>query len=97
MQGVVTMGRRRVKEKHVPMSLSMPYRMVMRVDSCLEYKQSRSKWVQGAIKAKLEDESIINLSSYDLLMELQGRKIIDSTELKLFISRLQSVETEEGQ
>jgi len=31
------------------------------------------------------------------LMELQGRKIIDSTELKLFISRLQSVEIEEAQ
>ena len=89
------MGRRRVKEKHVPMSLSMPYRLIILVDNELSHKQSRSKWVQGAIKAKLEDESIINLNSYDLLMELQGRKIIDSTELKLFISRLQSVETEE--
>jgi hypothetical protein len=89
------MGRRRVKEKHIPMSLSMPYRLIIRVDSELSHKQSRSKWVQGAIKAKLEDESIINLNSYDLLMELQGRKIIDSTELKLFISRLRSVETEE--
>ena len=89
------MGRRRVKEKHIPMSLSMPYRLIILVDNELSHKQSRSKWVQGAIKAKLEDESIINLNSYDLLMELQGRKIIDSTELKLFISRLQSVETEE--
>ncbi len=49
------MGRRRSKE-NIPMSLSIPYRLIMRVDNELSYKQSRSKWVQGAIREKLERE-----------------------------------------
>ena len=55
------MGRRRVKEKHIPMSLSMPYALIQRVDSQLSYKSSRSKWVQNAIIQKL-DENIDLLS-----------------------------------
>ncbi len=89
------MGRRRVKEKHIPMSLSMPYRLIMRVDSELSYRQSRSKWVQGAIQAKLDhdiDWSLIE--SERLLRLLLARGIITLDTFKVM---LQSVETEEAQ
>ena len=49
------MGRKRSTNKHIPMSLSIPHDLVIRVDKQLSYKQSRSKWVQGAIKAKLDE------------------------------------------
>ena len=49
------MGRKRSTNKHIPMSLSIPHSLVIRVDKELSYKQSRSKWVQGAIEAKLDE------------------------------------------
>jgi len=73
------MGRRRVKQKHIPMSLSMPYALIQEVESKLSYKQSRSKWVQGAIKAKLEDSEafdLSNITSIRLAWELHMRQII---------------------
>lgn len=53
----------------------------MRFDKELSYLQSRSKWVEGAIKAKLdayEDEHqiIFNLSSMQLITILHNRQII---------------------
>jgi len=89
------MGRRRVKEKHIPMSLSVPYALVQSVDNQLSFKQSRSKWVQGAIQAKLDhdiDWSLIE--SERLLRLLLARGIITLDTFKVM---LQSVETEEGQ
>ena len=89
------MGRRRVKEKHIPMSLSIPYRLIQRVEDVLGYKQWRSKWVQGAIQAKLDhdiDWSLIE--SERLLRLLLARGIITLDTFKVM---LQSVETEEGQ
>ncbi len=89
------MGRRRVKEKHIPMSLSMPYRLIQRVEEQLSYKQSRSKWVQGAIEAKLEmdiDWSLIE--SERLLRLLFARGIITKDTFKVL---MQVVEIEEGQ
>jgi len=96
------MGRRRVKEKHVPMSLSMPYRLIQRVEEHLGYKQSRSKWVQGAIRAKLDQSEafdLSNISSIRLAWELHMRQIIsrgmfDSIEAVIKATS-QSVETEE--
>tara|TARA_R100000773_G_C4174093_1_gene86592 strand:- start:200 stop:463 length:264 start_codon:yes stop_codon:yes gene_type:complete len=87
------MGRRRVKEKHIPMSLSMPYRLIQRVESVLGYKQSRSKWVQGAIKAKLDmDIDWDAIENKRLVLILVNRGIIDETTARVM---LQSVETEE--
>ena len=89
------MGRRRVKEKHVPMSLSMPYRLIMRVDSELSYRQSRSKWVQGAIREKLEREiDFGSIPTKKLLLLLVNRDIISEATFK---AMLRSVETEEQQ
>ncbi len=89
------MGRRRVKEKHIPMSLSMPYRLIQRVEEVLGYKQSRSKWVQGAIQAKLDyDIDFDVISTKKLLILLANRDVITPETLTVM---LQSVETEEGQ
>jgi metal-responsive CopG/Arc/MetJ family transcriptional regulator len=87
------MGRRRVKEKHIPMSLSVPYRLIQRVEEQLGYKQSRSKWVQGAIQAKLDMEIDWSLiESERLLRLLLARGIINLDTFKVM---LRSVETEE--
>ncbi len=89
------MGRRRVKEKHIPMSLSIPYRLIMRVDNELSYKQSRSKWVQGAIREKLEREIDFGLvPTKKLLLLLVNRDVISEETFKVM---LRSAETEEGQ
>lgn len=89
------MGRRRVKEKNIPMSLSMPYRLIQRLDSELGYQQSRSKWVQGAIRAKLDqDFDFGSISSMRLLVMLRNRNIINDETFRVL---KQSVETEEGQ
>ncbi len=89
------MGRRRVKEKHVPMSLSMPYRLIMRVDSELSYRQSRSKWVQGAIREKLEREIDFGaIPTKKLLLILVNRDVISEETFKVM---LQSVGTEAQQ
>lgn len=87
------MGRRRVKEKNIPMSLSIPYRLLQRLDSELGYQQSRSKWVQGAIKAKLDhDLDWASVSSIRLIVMLRNRDIIDDATFRVL---KQVVETEE--
>jgi len=88
-----TMGRRRVKEKHIPMSLSIAYRLLQRLDSELGYQQSRSKWVQGAIRAKLEHEfDMGSISSIRLLVMLRNRNILNDETFRVL---KQVVETEE--
>tara|TARA_R100001463_G_scaffold135976_1_gene200278 strand:- start:1196 stop:1459 length:264 start_codon:yes stop_codon:yes gene_type:complete len=87
------MGRRRVKEKHIPMSLSMPYRLIQRIEGRLGYKQSRSKWVQGAIEAKLgNDIDYSEITSERLLRLLFARDIITKDTFKVL---MQVVEIEE--
>ncbi len=89
------MGRRRVKEKHVPMNHTMPYRLIMRVDSELSYRQSRSKWVQGAIREKLEREIDFGaIPTKKLLLILVNRDVISEETFKVM---LQSVGTEAQQ
>jgi metal-responsive CopG/Arc/MetJ family transcriptional regulator len=100
MQGVVMMGRRRVKEKHIPMSLSMPYALIIEVDKQLSFKSSRSKWVQAAIKAKLESgergmDDLEHVPLKTLFAELTMRLDRESNAYKFVRAALQSVETEE--
>tara|TARA_R110002012_G_C11600208_1_gene607216 strand:- start:499 stop:762 length:264 start_codon:yes stop_codon:yes gene_type:complete len=87
------MGRRRVKEKNIPMSLSIPYRLIQRLDSELGYRQSRSKWVQGAIRAKLDNDlDWASVSSIRLLVMLRNRDVINDETFRVL---KQVVETEE--
>ena len=76
------MSRRRSTDKHQPLTISVPSSMMSRLDQELSYKQSRSKWVQQAIKAKLdahEDESqvISSLSDLRLLTIMFNRHVIN--------------------
>jgi len=96
------MGRRRVKEKHIPMSLSMPYALIQRVDNQLSYTSSRSRWVQEAIKSKLESQErgmddLENVPIKTLFAELTMRLDRDSNAYKFVRAASQSAETEEGQ
>jgi len=94
------MGRRRVKEKHLPMSLSMPYALILRVDNQLSFKSSRSKWVQDAIKKKLESQErgyddLENVPIQSLLSELTMRLDKTTNAYKFVRAASQSVGTEE--
>jgi len=87
------MGRRRVKEKNIPMSLSMPYRLIQRLDSELQYRQSRSKWVQGAIRAKLDhDLDWSSISSLRLLVMLRNRDVINDETFRVLKQVAETVE-----
>ena len=75
------MSRRRSTDKHQPLTISVPSSMMTRLDQELSYKQSRSKWVQQAIKAKLDAHDddlqvISNLSSLQLCAILFNRQVI---------------------
>ena len=84
------------------MGVSMPYALIQEVENKLSYKQSRSKWVQGAIRAKLDQSEafdLSNIASIRLAWELHMRQIIsrgmfDSIEAVIKATS-QSVETEE--
>lgn len=75
------MSRPRSTDKHQPLTISVPGSLMKRLDQELSYKQSRSKWVQRAILAKLDaynDESQIiqELSSLRLCAILLNRQVI---------------------
>ena len=100
MQGVEVMGRKRSTNKHIPMSLSIPHSLVIRVDKELSYKQSRSKWVQGAIKAKLDEVgSLDNIELSRIIQHVYEHLSEDGTRRtirELYVKGVsQFVETEE--
>ena len=79
---VGVMSRPRSTDKHQPLTISVPGSLMTRLDQELSYKQSRSKWVQQAIKAKLDahdDESqvISSISDIRLLTILFNRHVIN--------------------
>ena len=75
------MSRPRSTDKHQPLTISVPGSLMTRLDQELSYKQSRSKWVQQAIKAKLDahntkEQVVSDLSNLVLIQMLVARKII---------------------
>ena len=95
---VSVMSRPRSTDKHQPLTISVPGSLMTRLDQELSYKQSRSKWVQQAIKAKLdahEDESqvISSLSDLRLITILFNRGVIDWPLWELLKSNLLVEET----
>ena len=75
------MSRRRRLDPHHPITIALPRSLKTRLDELLSYKQSRSRWVCDAIKAKLDahdDESqiISNISSLRLCAILLNRQVI---------------------
>ena len=75
------MSRPRSTDKHQPLTISVPGSLMTRLDQELSYKQSRSKWVQQAIRAKLdaydnESQIIQDISDLRLLTILHNREVI---------------------
>jgi len=74
---VRTMPRRRSSDKVVPISIGLPTSLMMRLDEQLSYTQSRSLWVQSAIKQKLDNKiNFDTVESKQLIGMLQYRGII---------------------
>ena len=75
------------------MSLSIPLRLVQRMDEEISHRTSRSKWVQHAIREKLnQDIDWSQITTKELLIILVNRGVITVETLRVM---LQSVETEE--
>lgn len=96
------MSRRRSLDPHHPITIALPRSLKTRLDELLSYKQSRSRWVCDAIKAKLDahdDESqvISSLSDARLLVLLLNRSVIDYELFTLLKSKLPAAETGEEQ
>lgn len=73
------MSRPRSTDPSVALSIAVPQSLKTRLDQELSYKQSRSRWVCGAIKAKLNDTKAFNLMEIDsvrLAWELRMREVI---------------------
>lgn len=71
--------RPRSRDKVVPVSIGIPVSLMIRLDNELDWKQSRSRWVKGAIISKLEQESsfdVTTLSNLRLLVLLFNRGVI---------------------
>lgn len=92
------MSRRRVADKTIPVSIGLPQSLLDRLNSQLDWQQSRSRWVKNAIVAKLDaydDESqiISELSDKRLIVLLFNRNIINWFEFEQLIAKLQAGET----
>ena len=91
------MSRRRSTDPAIPVSIAMPRSLHTRMNELLAYKQSRSKWVVNAIRAKLDahdDESqvIDGISNKRLLVLCFNRGLID---YPMFIALTAELPTEE--
>ena len=96
------MSRRRSLDPHHPITIALPRSLKTRLDELLSYKQSRSRWVCDAIRAKLdahddEHQVISSLSTNRLLGLLFNRVIIDYEMFTLLRSKLPTEEIEAEQ
>ena len=96
------MSRRRSLDPHHPITIALPRSLKTRLDELLSYKQSRSRWVCDAIRAKLdahddEHQVISSLSTNRLLGFLFNRGIIDYEMFTLLRSKLPTEEIEAEQ
>ena len=87
------MGRRRVNDKIVPVSIGLPQSLLDRLNMELDWRQSRSRWVKRAIQAKLEAISvegqvIDEISNRRLIVLLFNRNIINWFEYETLIAKL---------
>lgn len=70
------MSRPRSTDPGVPITISIPNSLKMRLDKELSFKQSRSKWVTKAIEAKFLDMKAFNMgdvSNIQLIYVIHGR------------------------
>lgn len=70
------MSRPRSANPGVPITISIPTSLKIRLDNELTWKQSRSRWVTKAIQNKLEGQNAFNIgdvSNLGLLSAFHGR------------------------
>lgn len=73
------MSRPRSIDKTYPISVSLPLSIIEELNLKLSYNQSRSKWIQKAIKNRLNDlkeSQISNYSNIALMCYLRDRPTI---------------------
>ena len=92
------MSRRRSPDPAIPVSIAIPRSLFTRLNELLSWQSSRSKWVCGAIKAKLDAHSLRrqtleDISDGALLFELQMRGVIDKDTYTILKSNLLTGET----
>jgi len=83
------MSRPRSNDKNVPISVSIPLSMLQELNFKLSYNQSRSKWIQTAIKNRLNETSsdaITEKSTFILMAVLKERNDIDPL-LKIMLQK----------
>ncbi len=96
------MSRPRSTDPSVALSIAIPQSLKTRLDKLLDYKQSRSLWVCGAIKAKLahmkEQKELekkfdyTSISSMQLIGMLHARNIIQDDAVTLLRTRVEEIE-----
>lgn len=70
------MSRPRSADPGVPITISIPNSLKMRLDKELSWKQSRSKWVTKAIQNKFEGKKAFNIgdvSNFGLISAFHAR------------------------
>lgn len=84
------MSRRRTGTRYVPITISLTPSLVNDIEAMLRPKQSRSQWIAGAIRKKLEGEDAGTLvgdaSSKQLLLALVNRGVITYSAMEILIA-----------
>ena len=99
------MSRPRSADPGVPITISIPNSLKIRLDQELSYKASRSKWITKAIEAKFLSMNAFNMgdvSNKRLIHVFHARMcgcmaLESCATMKLLKSMLPIEETEEGQ
>lgn len=83
------MSRRRTGTRYVPITISLTPSLVNDIEAMLRPKQSRSQWIAGAIRTKLEgDEAgtyVSDASSKQLLLALVNRGVITYSAMEILL------------
>ena len=84
------MSRRRTGTRYVPITISLTPSLVNDIEAMLRPKQSRSQWIAGAIRTKLEgDEAgtyVSEATSKQLLFALVNRGVMTYSAAQIFIA-----------
>ena len=90
------MPRQRSRDKVVPVSIGLPISLMMRLDSELNWNQSRSKYVKSAILQKLENQfDFGSVPSKQLLGMILNRGIIEYEMYLILVKRAEEIEEQQ--
>jgi len=93
---VIDLPRQRSRDKVVPVSIGLPISLMMRLDSELNWNQSRSKYVKSAILQKLENQfDFGSVPSKQLLGMILNRGIIEYEMYLILVKRAEEIEVQQ--